>query len=343
MDAAYSAFLEKLGPIYHSRNESLKKYSTFRVGGPADIFVRVRSSAELEKVLVLASESDIPYFVIGGGTNLLISDEGFRGIIVKNESQGIRFAGLAGERNRKGNGSPSREAVFLDVESGVSVNRLVRYSIEQGLSGLQAFLGQPGSIGGGLYINAHNVGKKKYLGDALYRARIITPRGKVIMVDRTYFRFGYDKSTLQKSRETVLSAVFVFSRGDRQNLWEEAQESLEYRKKTQPYGVFTSGCTFRNISKSDAMRISTPEFTCSAGYILDSIGFKNKRLGDAYFSPHHANFIINGGSATAGEIHELIRMAKQAVKKRYNIDLTEEIVLVGNFPAGSKGAGKHTP
>lgn len=302
-------------------NEPLSKYSSFRLGGAADLFLKAKTVDELAKAITIAKINKIPVFIMSGGTNLLISDEGFRGLVIKNETDRIRLVGIKGNNKIR--------SVFLEADSGVGVNRLVRYTLEQGLSGLEPFLGQPGSIGGAMWINAHNMRMGKYFGDSVYSATILDERGEMKKVSRSYFNFGYDESILQKTHETVISVVFKLTSRDSESLWKEASSAQEYRSNTQPKGVFSSGCTFRNISQSDAIRLSTPEYTPSAGYILDSLGLKGKAIGGAMFSTEHANFIIHKGQARASDVLELIKLAKKLALTKYNLELKEEIVLVG--------------
>lgn len=305
-------------------DEPLSKYSSFHIGGPAQFFYRAKTADELVKAVNLARDLNIPVFLLGGGTNLLVGDRGFPGLVIKNDTAGIKLLGIKGKKG-------GEQTVYLEVESGVSVNRLVRFTLTQEFDGLQFFLGQPGTVGGAVYINAHNMKKGKFFGERVLKATILKKGGKVERVDASYFRFGYDKSILQQTKEVLLSVVVELKRGDKAKLWAEAQEALDFRQKTQPTGVFSSGCTFRNIAKSEAMRLATPNYTTSAGYLLDSLGLKGERCGQAMFSPHHANFIVHKGGAKAADVLELIHLAKKKVKERFNIDLTEEIVMVGEF------------
>lgn len=324
MNKIYTKLIQKLGESRVLVNENLAKYSSFKIGGPADLFFRAKNKSDLISAIKTARDLGIDYFVIGGGTNLLIGDGGFRGLVIKNDTSDIKLLGMKGKKN-------SIQKVYITVDSGVSINRLVRFTLDQALVGLEYFLGQPGTVGGAVYINAHNMKWGQFFGELIREAQILTKEGKTVTVPATYFRFGYDKSILQKTHEIVLSVVLELTRGNKEKLWQDAQESLEYRQKTQPTGVFTSGCTFRNISKSEAVRLVTPNYTTSTGFLLDSLGLKGARVGTTMFSPHHANFIIHRGGAKAADVLELILLAKRKAKERYNLDLVEEIVLIGEF------------
>lgn len=332
MKDSYKKIIDTLGQNRVLTNEPLSKYSTFSLGGPADLFYKALTTAELVKAITTVRACEIPFFIMGGGTNLLIGDKGFRGLVIKNETKSIKLVGAWGKFNSRNTDKSTRvNTVYIEVDSGVGVNRLVRFTLDQGFSGLEPFLGQPGSVGGAVYINAHNMHLGKFIGEKVFSAKILKPANEVANVPFSYFKFGYDKSVLQKTGEIVLSVIFKLAAGDKNSLWEKAQEEFDYRRKTQPAGVYTSGCTFRNISESEAVRIATPNYTKSAGYLIESVGLKNYQIGGAKFSQEHANFIVHSGGATASNVLELIRKAQKSIKDKYAINLVEEIVLVGEF------------
>jgi len=308
--------------------EPLAKYTSLRLGGPADYFLKVKRREELEKAVSQAHLYKIPFFILGGGTNVLFNDEGFPGLVIKNEMSDIKLIGLKGESLKDGKKGTAINTVYLDVDSGVGVNRLVRYSLDQGLSGLEYFLGQPGTVGGAIWINAHNMAKKRFFGDIIVAATLFNLDKGLIKVPHDYFKFGYDKSSVQKTQEIILSAVCSFSRGNKEKLWEIARETLEYRSKTQPAGYFSAGCIFRNIKKSEAIRLATPEFTLSAGFLIESVGLKGKTAGAASISPTHANFIVHKGQAKSSDVLKLINLAREKVFAKYHLRLETEIRIV---------------
>ena len=186
---------------------------------------------------------------------------------------------------------------------------------------MEFFLGQPGSVGGAVWINAHNMKMGKYISDAIVSAIIFDSDNKIRNVPKSYFKFNYDSSIIQKTNDIVLSVLFELSNSDKVKLWQVAKEALLYRGITQPRGVYSSGCIFRNISQRDAVRIATPDYTRSAGYLLENAGMKNVSVGKARFSDLHANFIIHHGDANADEVSKLIALAKLKVKSKFNVDL----------------------
>ncbi len=315
-----------LGPLARE-NEPLARYTTFKVGGPADLFFEARTTDEFTRGIRESRSVGIPVFVLGGGSNILIGDKGIRGLVIKNATS--RIAPLA----MKGNVhiGERRGTVYLEVDSGVPINKLVRQSIEEGMSGLEMHLGLPGTVGGAVYMNSKWTHPDGYVGDAVYQATIVTKTGDVTIVPQKYFHFAYDSSTLQTSGDIVISVVFALLKDDRDRLWKIANESVAYRRQTQPHGVSSAGCTFRNITRAQAMAIPTPRHTTSAGFLVDHAGLKGLRIGDAEISKEHANFIVNLGKARASDVVELIERAREQVKRQFGFDLEEEIVRVGEF------------
>lgn len=332
LNKKYTRLINTLGAHKVLLNEPLNKYSSFKLGGPADLFYKAFTKEELILSVKSARILEIPYFLMGSATNLLISDSGFRGIIIKNETHRINI--LAAKGNNKVNttdGNIKIQKIYIEAESGVSVNRLVRFALEQGYSGLEFFLGQPGSIGGAVWINAHNMKMGKFIGDSIVGATILNSENELKKVTQNFFKFSYDNSILQKTKDIVISVIFELTASSSSQLWETAKKALLYRGITQPRGVYSSGCIFRNIKNADAIRIASPNYTRSAGFLLESAGLKNKCVGEACFSDSHTNFIVHRGNSKTADVIKLINIAREKIKKKYNIDLTEEIVRVGDF------------
>lgn len=317
---------QKLG-VQARENEPLARYTTFKVGGPADLFYDAKTVDELVFAMKEARELSVPIFLLGGGTNILIGDRGIRGLVIKNATDRITIAGMKGKLM----GGENKSTVYIEVDSGVIMNKLVRFTVEEGLSGLEMQLGLPGTIGGAMYMNSKWTNPEGYVGDSVYQATILSPRGETRIVPRSYFKFGYDKSIIQESADIVLRVVFALKKANKDTLWETANSVMAYRRQTQPQGVFSPGCTFRNISSSEAMSIPTPNHTTSAGFLLDHAGLKGMSVGDAQISPVHANFIINRGKARAIDVVELIEKARDQVKRQFGVTLFEEIVRKGEF------------
>ncbi len=322
--------LEKLKQVLGERAQvdyPLAPLTTFKIGGPADLYYQARTADELLRAVSHARLLSVPVFILGGGSNILIGDKGVRGLVIKNLTKGIAIKGMKVQKQ----GAKEKKVVFVQADSGVPMNMLVRFTIEEGLSGLHMHLGLPGSVGGALYMNSKWTHPNGYVGDVVYQARVVTVTGEKKIVPQSYFHFGYDQSSIQKSGNIVVSVIFALTANTKDSLWAIANESIAHRKLTQPQGVLTAGCTFKNLSKSDALSASTPDGTTSAGYLLDHAGLKGVSVGGAMISPLHANFIVNTGTATSTDVIELIEIARAKVREQFGIVLVEEIQRVGEF------------
>ncbi|HEX7085120.1 MAG TPA: UDP-N-acetylmuramate dehydrogenase [Vicinamibacterales bacterium] len=319
LDALQETLAQALGSDRVARNRPLGPLTTFRIGGPADLFVEPRSEDELVFCLEAASRHDVPVTLLGGGSNVLVADRGVRGLVLRPQDRRIVLE------------SPSR----VRAAAGVTINGLVRWMIGHGLSGLEAWAGTPGTVGGGIYGNAHYGGR--LLSEYVVSVRLATPAGDVIDVPADQMAFAYDRSRLQESGEILLSAVFAVSPGQPDALRATARESLAYRKRTQPLAAPSAGCIFRNPGPDEV-----PDgIPASAGALIDRAGLKGAREGGAMVSPTHANFIVNAGDATAADIRRLVERCRAAVERRFGIRLLEEIVYMGDFEQDG-GDGSHS-
>lgn len=305
----------------------LAPYTTLKIGGPADLFCEVRTVEELVLAVGLARRFDLTLTILGGGSNVLIGDKGIRGLVIKNSSDAITIRGAKGRVVA----GTSERIVYVAADSGVVMNKLVRFTCDEGLAGLQMHLGLPGCVGGAVYMNAKWTHPEGYVGDVVYQAEILDGENIRRIVPRSYFQFGYDHSRIQTTHDIVLRVVFALTQCDKAQLWDIANASIAYRRETQPQGVRSPGCTFRNISAAQALLASMPPSVTSAGYLLDHAGVKNLRVGDAEISNVHANFIVNRGKATASDVVQLIERAKEQVKSQFGVILEEEIVRLGEF------------
>lgn len=320
-----------LGPLRVYGQEPLSKHTYFKIGGPADLFFEAKNTEDFVLALETAYKLKIPFVVLGGGANVLVSDDGFEGLVIKNRTDGVKLVGIKGTAGREGTGI--NEALIW-AASGTLMNRLARFTIDQGLEGLEFLLSVPGSVGGGVKINSHyEVEKGEFIGNSLAQATLFDPKsGKTKKVDQAYFEFGYDSSKIQDTGEVVIDASFKVKRaGNRDELWQKATSDVKRRNEQQPVGVACSGCVFRNISHEDAMRLATPNITTSTGYIIESLGLKGTRIGGAQISDRHANYILNINEASAKDVLELINLIKEKARRTYSIDLKEEIFLIGKF------------
>src|SRR3990167_5458156 len=228
-----------LGPLRVFENEPLAKHTYFKIGGPAKIFFEAKNVEDLKLALKTAIELKIPFVILGGGANVLVSDSGFDGLVIKNRADGIKLVGIKGIIDKRGKGIKSAQ---VWCASGTLMNQLARFTIDQGLEGLEFLLSVPGTVGGGLKINAHyEVDKGEFLGNKLTSAVLFNPKnGEEKNVDSKYFEFGYDKSKIQNTSEIVLEALFKLETiEDKSALWQKAMGAFQRKKKKKTKPTFS--------------------------------------------------------------------------------------------------------
>jgi UDP-N-acetylmuramate dehydrogenase len=297
--------------------EPLAPLTTFKVGGPADVYFEPRTSDEMVTAMRRAAESHVTVTLLGGGSNVLIADAGVEGLVLRPRGGEIAI----------------EHATRVRADAAVTINGLVRWMIARGLAGLEAWAGTPGTVGGGIYGNAHWAGR--LLSEFVEDVRLLDRSGAVHDVDAREMEFGYDRSRLQRTGEVLLSAVFRVAPGDPPALREEARRSLAYRKRTQPLASPSAGCIFQN----PAPGVSVPEgIPRSAGALVDRAGLKGASEGRALVSPQHGNFIVNTGGATAADIRALVERCRDEVRRKFHVELADEIVYLGRFASGAGGS-----
>lgn len=279
--------------------EVLAPYTTFKIGGEADFFLRAERIDELVNAVLVARELNMPYFVLGNGSNILVSDEGFRGLVIKNDCRRIDVIDTK-----------------ISCLSGAWLEDLVNLSKEKSLEGFEFCAGIPGTVGGAVFGNAGAFGKS--IGNFLEEAVILTSSGNIEIVEKEYFEFDYRESKLRTTKDLLLSAVFKLKKGKKDLIEQKIAENLTKRKKTIPYDKASAGCFFKNIKNK----------SLSAGHLLDQIGAKKLSVGDAKVFSKHANIIINSKNAKAKEVKRLARILKEKVKVKFNVDLEEEVIYL---------------
>lgn len=305
-DDLRAAFGDRVRP-----QAALAPLTTFKVGGTADWLVDARGADDVRRALVIARRLGLPVTLLGGGSNVLISDAGIRGLVIRVHGGEVRSV------------APG----IVRADAGVTINGLVRWTINHGLAGLEAWAGTPGTVGGAIHGNAHFQGRN--IGELVERVTLATRDGDVIEVPAGDMELGYDTSRLQRTGEKALAVDFRVGSGDPAVLRDVARASLAYRKRTQPLESPSAGCIFQNPNRAtDRLPDGMP---FSAGALVDRAGLKGAREGRAQVSTTHANFIVNEGGASARDIRRLIERCKQAVRDRFGVELREEIVYLGDF------------
>lgn len=287
--------------------------TTFRVGGPADVLIETESGEEIVVALGIRHAFAVPVTILGGGSNVIVSDLGIRGLVIR--PRGGSIAAM-GDR-------------LVRADAAVTLNGLVRWTIARGLGGLEAWAGTPGTVGGAICGNAH--WQRVNIGDLVERVRLARPDGTVSDVPAGEMAFEYDTSRVKRTGEVVVWAAFRVTPGCAPAaLRETARRSLAHRKRTQPLALPSAGCIFMN---PDPARDALPEgMPVSAGALIDRAGLKGARVGGACVSDVHANFIVNDRSATAGDIRALMERCRDGVRRTFGVDLRDEVVLLGEFP-----------
>ena len=282
----------------------------------ADLLIETRSDDEIVRAVKLAHAHRVKITVLGGGSNVLVADAGVRGLVIRPKGGDVI---PVGDR-------------LVRADAAVTINGLVRWTINRGYAGLEAWAGTPGTVGGAIYGNAH--WKQSNVGDLVESVRLVKPEGTLLQAPADRMEFDYDYSRLKQTGEIVLWAAFRVTPGaDPAALRAVARESLAFRKRTQPLESPSAGCIFMN---PDRARDGVPEgIPPSAGALVDRAGLKGAAHGGARVSPTHANFIITGGSARAADIYALVERCRAAVKEQFGVTLRNEIICVGDFDAES--------
>lgn len=290
-----------------ARNAPMADHTSFAVGGPADLLTVARKVDELVEWVRLAQANDVSYLVLGSGTNVLVSDQGIRGLVIINACQ-QHEVGADG---------------VLAAESGCLFCELARETVSMGWAGLEWAVGIPGTLGGAVVGNAGAYGG--YIGDILMDALLLDGDGRVDRVGRDRLGYGYRTSALKREdlsvrRTVVLEARLQLTPGDVAQLGERARQVTEQRLAHTPGGA-CAGSTFMRTEQYPA------------GFLIEQAGLKGYRLGGAQVSEKHANFIMNAGGATAAEIADLIRYVQERVWRDFAQRLEPEVQFIGEWPA----------
>ena len=285
---------------------SLAEYTSFRTGGPADCLVRPKDGDEVRELVLLAKRENVPYYVLGNGTNMLISDDGYRGMIItlKDMDNNISISAL-----------PDGESFSVSVSAGCSLARLAMEAASNGLTGLEFAAGIPGSVGGAVVMNAGAYGGE--IKDVFDFADVLDEDGNVVRLLNKELQFGYRRSIIQEKQYIVLAVSFILKRGDANSIKSEIRELNERRREKQPLEYPSAGSTFKR-----------PE-GLFAGRLIEDAGLKGFTKGGASVSEKHCGFIINRGNATSADIYELISVVIEKVYEKTGVVLEPEIKILG--------------
>jgi UDP-N-acetylmuramate dehydrogenase len=288
-------------------NKPLAPCTSFRTGGPAACFLAVNDAETIARAVREAQRLGISFALIGGGSNLLVSDGGFDGLVIKVDVRGLEVL----------------EGHVVISGAGEDLMGLVRFAQENNLAGLEFAAGIWGTVGGAIYGNAGAFGGE--IGDLIIDVTLVDRAGTVRTVDRDYCRFQYRDSYLKKTREIVAEARLQLQPGDRDAIRKRVEEILALRVTKHPEQL-TAGCVFKNIPDR-----TQPYGKLPAGKLLEEVGAKQMAVGGAKVFERHANIIVNSGNATSADIFALLTMMKEKVRERFGIELEEEVIRIGEF------------
>ena len=289
----------------------LAPYTTFRIGGPADVLLEAQTADELATAIAAARLAGVPWFVLGLGANVLIGDRGIRGLVIRNAAAAHTI-------------SPEGK---LWSESGAVMQDLVLDTARAGWSGLEHYIGIPSTVGGALWQNLHFLSpapereRTMFIAEVFESCEILAVEGDRRVVDAEYIKFGYDDTVFHHRRDVVLSATFQLTKGDPARLHQILQENLSWRGSRHPWLQVhpSAGSIFKKIEG------------VGAGRLIDQCGLKGFRVGDAQISHIHANILVNLGHATAADVRALVAHAQTAVKKQFGYELQPEVGFIGEF------------
>jgi UDP-N-acetylmuramate dehydrogenase len=293
------------------RNVPLAPFTTFKIGGPADLLYEADTADDLAHAIVTARQAQVPYFVLGLGANVLIADKGIRGLVIRNVATHSIF----------------HDDGRLWVESGAVMSKLIPEAVRRGWSGLEHYVGIPSTVGGAIWQNLHFLSpapereRTMFIAEVFESADLLTEENERKTVDKDYMRFGYDDTIFHHRRDFALAATFRLEKGDPNVMHRIMQENLSWRGSRHPWLEWhpSAGSIFKKIEG------------VGAGRLVDACGLKGFRMGDAQISHIHANIMVNLGEATSAEVIALVRHAQKAVKESSGYDLEPEINFVGEF------------
>lgn len=283
--------------------EIMSKHTTFRVGGPADFYLVPETEEEVAEAVDFAKDKGLSYYPIGRGSNLLVGDRGYHGVIIEIGS-GMEKLQI-------------HEDGLVEAQAGITLAKMASELAARGLAGFEFASGIPGTLGGAVAMNAGAYGGE--IKDTIVSATVLTETGDILVLGKEELALGYRTSIIQKKPYMVLSAVFSFSQGQPGEIRERMRELNEKRREKQPLEYPSAGSTFKRPAGH------------FAGKLIEDAGLRGYRIGDAQVAEKHCGFIINRGHATAADIRRLIEDVQQRVKEQSGVELEPEVRMVGKF------------
>lgn len=284
-------------------NELMSKHTTFKIGGPAECFIKIDNVEDLKEILNFSKENKVPLTVIGNGSNVLVLDNGIKGITICIKLEGIELK----EEN---------DSYILKVASGEKIGKVARMMCNKEISGIEELLGIPGTIGGAIRMNAGAHGRE--IKDIVSKVTCIDYNGNIKEFSNEEMKFGYRKSILKEENYIVLEAEFILQKGNKKEIEEKIEEYSNYRKEKQPIEFPSAGSTFKRGEDFITAKL------------IEDAGLKGYSIGGAEVSTKHSGFIINKGNANAKDVLDIVEYVKDEVYKKFNKKIELEIEIIGN-------------
>lgn len=310
-------FQEKFSDIEYLFDFPLAEKSYFKIGGKAEIYYEAKTSEDAEEVLAFAFEKNIPVTPLGGASNVLISEDGIPGLVIHLAFTNFSILEEDSEKAR------------IRAEVGMKTNQLVARVAQFSLTGLEGFIGVPGTLGGAIYNNAHYL--NFLISDYIESVEVFNAKTKEKKIfTKEDCQFAYEKSIFQSHKELfIFSAIFDLKKADKNLIREQMREAQERRQRTQPLDIPSSGCFFQNPQNTTELQKLFPQFAQAkfipAGFLIDQAGLKGLRQGDIQISPKHASFLVNLGEGKEADVKILVKKIKKTVQEKFGVDLEEEV------------------
>ena len=295
-------FVELLGEERVFIDEPMNRHTTFRIGGPADYFLVPSTYDEMSAILKICKEADVPYFILGNGSNLLVSDAGYRGVIIQ------LFRNM---------GEITVEGTEIRASAGALLSGIAAAAKNASLTGFEFAGGIPGTLGGAVVMNAGAYGGE--MKDVLKEVTVMTKDGDILKIQAENLELGYRTSIVKKAEYLVLEAVISLEKGDLEAIKQRMKELTEQRVSKQPLEYPSAGSTFKR-----------PEGYFAGKLIMDS-DLRGYRVGGAQVSEKHCGFVINAGNATAADVVKLMQDVSDIVKEKFGVELEPEVKFLGDF------------
>lgn len=295
-------FCNCLGSDNVKQQEPMSRHTTFRIGGPADFYLCPHSTNEVQEIVEICKEEKLPYFVLGNGSNLLVSDKGYRGVVIQLWKN---FSDI------------TVKDCCIQAKAGALLSKVAAEALEAGLTGMEFASGIPGTIGGAAFMNAGAYGGE--MKDIIKSVKVLDTQGEVRVLPKEELKMGYRTSIVKEKGYTVLSVELELTRGNQEEIRNTMEDLKERRTSKQPLEMPSAGSTFKR-----------PEGYFAGKLIMDS-GLRGFSVGGAQVSEKHCGFVVNNGGATAMDVLNLIREVQRRVKEQFGVDLETEVRFLGEF------------